>query len=382
MSSDTKKAIVIGAGISGLASAVVLFQNGYQVTVYDKHPVGENIGGGLGIWPNGTKVLFDLLGIKQQVLDISGKISSVNIFDAHGKFELQNNIAYYQRSEDYPALFVSRQDLIHVLAHATEGKITIEQKTLANIVNSQGEIVVEFSDGTEEKASLLVGADGINSLVRETMYPGIVKKYLGHISLGGIVDISLPKRNFIYAPNKLCVTFPCGGDKSYAIMFMPKPENWLKSSCKTREEQLELFRGWSLNVDEILDKLAVEQYFCLESFGLPALPSYAVNSIYLVGDAAHAMTPVSGLGAALALEDVSALNDALALKSSDEYYDNQIQIRAKAFHDFCAKFFIAPLLNGSLESYEERMRAIRNISPEIALQPLLELTQPASLWNE
>lgn len=295
-----------------MCAAYASAKMGYEVILLNKYPLTRNIGGGIGIWPNGSRVLIDL-GLKKEVTAISATPREIRLATGCKELLSNNDIRYYQKDDDYPVMFVSRTDLTYVLFNAIKDKITYIEDKCLSIEKERNFFSIHTACGKTHKADVIVGAYGINSIVREYVSETIRKIYLGHISLGGIVSKKVAKNNFIFSKHKFCTYLPCANGQYYTLISMPMKKGLLKNYT-TKRQQISMLKGWSEEVDNILDHLLPEHYFCLESYGISNIKQVAQDDIYLIGDAAHALTPISGLGTGLGMEDIPILMESISDK--------------------------------------------------------------------
>ncbi|HEU5420599.1 MAG TPA: FAD-dependent monooxygenase [Streptosporangiaceae bacterium] len=294
------KAVIVGGGIGGLASAVALSRAGWQVEVLERAPDFTEVGAGLSLWQNGLRAL-DALGVGQAVRERSLLQGQAGVRDAAGRWLARTGGADLDRRYG-PAAMVHRADLLAILrsalpASALRGGITVSR------VRSAGRV---WHSAGESKADLVVGADGIRSIVRASSWPDApVPRYAGYTAWR-LIAPALPVTDsgetwgagerFGYAP------LPDGRIYAYATANAPPGEAGGGLAGLRRR-----FGHWHHPIPALLEAAADGAVLHDDLYELPPLRSFTTGTVALVGDAAHAMTPNLGQGAGQALEDAVVL---------------------------------------------------------------------------
>ena len=306
------KAIVIGAGMAGLATGIALRQAGYEVEIYEKTRKLRPAGAGISLWSNGIKVL-NKLGLGKEVAAIGGQMNRMEYRNLQG--EVLNDVNLIPLMEQvgqrpYP---VSRTDLQEMMLNAfgeSDVKMGMRCVEVKQDVDSATAI---FEDGSTTTGDVVIGADGIHSVVRTYLAGGkIESRYAGYVNWNGIVEASpdLAESDVwvIYVgEGKRASMMPIGGDRFYYFMGCPKPQGTKTPPEEIRAELKETFAGWAQPVQNLIEKLDPEQVNRLEISDIDPLPSLVEGRIALVGDSAHATTPTLGQGGCQAMEDAEVL---------------------------------------------------------------------------
>ena len=321
--SPTKpRAIIIGGGVAGPATALFLARAGIEPIILEAHSLNEWVGGGFQVAPNGMRVLGEL-GIADD-LERCGQPSRDFRFKNHrGKV-----IGFAPTGGMRPGVNVSRPHLHRLMRAAIQRQgIAIHyEKRLRDVAIDHGSVVALLDDGTCETGDFLVGADGVHSRVRAWMHPGHAKpRDTRMISIGAFCepgftpDVQLdehasltfvvgPKHQFGYS--KMSATqwgwwchVPFAGDDQRAVMLsMPAAE--------LGQRMLERYQGWCAPTGELIAHSRV--WVRTPIHDVPHVPTWHRDHVVLIGDAAHAMSPAGGQGASLALEDAMLLGRLVA----------------------------------------------------------------------
>jgi 2-polyprenyl-6-methoxyphenol hydroxylase-like FAD-dependent oxidoreductase len=305
-------AIVVGGGIGGLATARGLGQQGWDVTVLERQPDLRQIGAGISLWPNALRALHHL-GLGDAVERAGGRVHGGGLRTWDGRWLSRVELGA-------PPVMLHRADLHEILL-----------KDLPATVRTGHPV----TDVHALDADLIVGADGIRSVVRAAYAPETRIRDSGQVSWRAVVDAETPGGGETMGPRGWRFGYaPTGHGTVYWYAAAPGP---LRTG--TQAEQLAELRSelgnWHDPVRRLLDATTPELLLHHPLLELhPVAPMRFGERVALVGDAAHAMTPNLGQGACQALEDAVTL--ALLLPKGAcvppalEVYDQQRRARTAA----------------------------------------------------
>lgn len=315
--------LVIGGGIAGLSLSLFLTKAGIAATVFEAYPQRTDIGSGLQLAPNGMAVLAEL--------GLAGRVAGAGIACTGMEFRDQRGARFAAMpigGAALPAVTVKRARLHEILAAAAarEG-IPIEYgRRLVAIEEDAGGITARFADSGTARGDLLAGADGIHSRTRRLILPDApAPAFTGLVGVGGFVPRAAlpPPTPAAEATMTFCFGKP-GAFFGQAYVDQADAEGLMWWSAVERARPLDgdgraaltldLVRrqllsagdGWFGPVRDVL-AAATEMARPIDIYDMPSLPRWWRGRAVLVGDAAHAVTPHSGQGASLALEDAIAL---------------------------------------------------------------------------
>lgn len=305
-------------------------------TVYEARSEDFDQGGGVMLSPNALRVL-DSVGVYKRVRDISLQFDVLTFKDIHD----QTTDEYYFGSEKlygYQAIRIMRKDLLDEMkVMLRERQIPIYYDSKLLTITSDGPDAVEFSfaNGQAKSATLLIGADGIHSTVRQSFLPQVKPIYAGFMGVSGVVQ-----RSQLRIPDGYKLPATVMG-KSGAFLLVPQkpdgselfigsqrrfPELDSAGWDELRKDKQRLYdmiqenkSDWPDVVQSALEAAPVDRMGFWAFYGIPPLASWLSNSkrIILVGDSAHAIPPTAGQGANQAFEDVRALATLLSKLSPD-----------------------------------------------------------------
>jgi 2-polyprenyl-6-methoxyphenol hydroxylase-like FAD-dependent oxidoreductase len=298
------KAIVVGGGIGGLATAVALARRDHQVEVLERAREFTEVGAGLSIWPNALRAL-DALGLGEPVRERALMETRAGIRNSDGHWLVRTGTDAFERRYGQVAM-VLRAELLDVIRAAVPAE-ALRPGVVVSAVRPDGSVV--HSAG-ESRADLVVGADGINSVVRRSIWPAApVPRYAGYTSSRMVTGpLTLGEGGETWGRGERFGYAPLPDGRVYCFAAVNAAEGAAGDGMAGLRRR---FGGWHDPIPELLDAVDEETVLHHDLYELPPLRSYVSGRVALVGDAAHAMTPNLGQGACQAIEDAVVLGEAL-----------------------------------------------------------------------
>ena len=315
------KIAIIGAGIGGLALALALRERGIDATLYEQASELAEIGAAIALSANATRELRRF-GLMEGLLDAAIEPSELIYRDglsgerlAAHPMRLGNS---YQARFGAPYLGIHRADLQKVMGDAVGTDNIALGHRLTRIEEQDDGIALHFAGRAPVSADIVIGADGVRSMIREYVTGGRGATYSGTSAYRGIVPVdrlpALPDPQaiqFWVGENAHMLHYAIGRDGGSVNFFAvvegpaawPSETNWVVPA--TLAEAHGDFHQWHPAIGEMLDAAAVNQRWGL--FVTPPLRSWHKGPAVLIGDAAHAMLPHHGQGANTSIEDACML---------------------------------------------------------------------------
>jgi salicylate hydroxylase len=301
---------VVGGGIGGAAAAAVLIQRGMDVCLYEQAPALTEVGAGVAIQPNGVRVL-QRLGLGDELLHFGAKWIDPQFRRSDGNYAaamwpptLASKIEFYgMHRADLLAMFVNR--LPPEIIHTGHRCVGFEQ--------DDDKATVIFANGVRATVDVVIGADGIHSMLQQHVTVPSAPLYSGSVAYRGVIpagSVSWPKgamRNWLGA-GKHFLVFPVRANElinyvGFVTSDEPLEESW--SAIGDPGTLSREFTGWDPRVEAIIAQ--VKTTFRWGLFDREPLQNWTRGRLTLLGDAAHPMLPHAGQGANQAIEDAIAL---------------------------------------------------------------------------
>ena len=310
----TMKAIIIGAGIGGLSTAIALRKIGMDVKVFERKQEVRFAGAGLGIGANAVRALQQL-DAGEQVLQSGKVLDELRILTPAGKILQRTETATVSRKYGPDNVTIERGKLLELLMSILGSEEIVRTgKTCRCFEQNDFGVKVWFEDGSMEEADVLVGADGVHSSIREALIPNAKPRYAGYTCWRAVVQVEpdFPHYNpkvFIetWGRNGRFGLAPLTNNRIYWFACVNAKVRDSRLKSYTIQDLIKRFEGYHKPIPQILAQTSDHQLLHHDIYYLPPIRRFAFGRVVLLGDAAHAMTPNMGQGAGQSIEDAVIL---------------------------------------------------------------------------
>lgn len=304
---------IVGAGIGGLTAAVALRQRGLAPTVYEAAPELRPVGAGILMPPNAMAV-FRRLGLAEQVAARGHVLEAMEVHSLSSGRLQRGSMAGTGSSEGLHAVAIHRAEL-HAVLHGAlgDGAVVLDAR-LEDLEVPPNAVSMRFRDGCRS-AAVVIGADGVGSVVRGRIFPEVAPRTAGQIAwrgvVGGMGGYGGTRTGYeIWGPEGRFGWAPVGAGQIYWFAVMDA------ARAAQQPDRGELLRRlaapFPAPIPALIERTPPEVVIETELRDLPPMPRWHRDRVVLLGDAAHATTPNLGQGGAQAVEDGYALAGALA----------------------------------------------------------------------
>ena len=317
---------IVGGGIGGLSAALTLLRTGFDVHVYEQATEVRELGAGIQISPNASRLLRDL-GLGEALERLGVKPVGRRVRRWQDGSTLQHSVlaAAMEAQFGSPYYQMHRADLLQALVDALPKARMHTGHRLTGFTDHGDRVSLQFANGGTASASLLVGADGIHSIIRRRLFGDEKPRFTGCMCYRGLVPVE--KLAHLDIPREATTWWGPGGHfvhyyvraaKLLNFVAVRDCESWTTESWTERGEisqAIAAFAGWHKQLRGILE--CVEETFTWGLFDRLPLQRWSEGRVTLLGDACHAMLPFMAQGAAQSIEDGATLAACLAAGSDD-----------------------------------------------------------------
>lgn len=293
---------IIGAGIGGLTVALTLQQRGLTPVVYESAEAIRPVGAGIVMAGNAMQV-YRQMGISTQIARAGHRVSAMKITDERLRDLSVIDLSRYEQQYGVHNVAIHRADLQGILADAIGRDHIRLAKRLTAVSRAGAGYSMRFEDGSGAETDILIGADGIRSVVREQLFGPQFLRDAGQRCWRGLCTITLPEQYSHTAYEAW------GSGRRFGFVRINERQVYWYAVVSERllkggeAKPGELFRTFHPDMTAIIAATAEEQIFMSGLQDIRPFSRWQDGRVCLIGDAAHATTPNLGQGACQAVED-------------------------------------------------------------------------------
>ncbi len=312
-----RRVLIAGGGIGGLAAGAALAGLGFRVTILEQAEDFREVGAGVQIAPNGVRALA-ALGLMDRINAYAWRPTALvmrDAFAANDILRIPLGEGFEQRFQD-TYMVIHRADLLAVLLEACKNhpRVTLETNARTVAYDDGPEITLHLADGRQLRGDILIGADGLRSVVRQSVIGDGPPNPPRYIVYRGVIERSqlpaelwAPEVVMWTGPNADFVHYPLRSGELFNLVATFKANKDLSDQSieGSREDMMAPYAGFHPDVQRMLALLGTERRWMVTD--REPVSGWSRGPVTLIGDAAHPMLQYMAQGACQALEDVVAL---------------------------------------------------------------------------
>jgi 2-polyprenyl-6-methoxyphenol hydroxylase-like FAD-dependent oxidoreductase len=298
--------LVIGAGITGLATAVALQRRGHDVAVIEER-TDTSSGAGISIWPNALAAL-DEIGLGDAVREAGGRVTAGALRWRDGAWLRHPTPQRLVKALGEPLVVIRRSALTNVLAGALADGTVHSGLSARELVTTADGVRVTLSDASTRDAAAVVGADGTRSVVARHLNGELTHRYVGYTAWRGVADCTIDPdvAGEVLGPGIEFGHVPLGSDSTYWFATERAPEGHVAPHGELAYLRAR-FASWTDPIPEVLAKTAPDDVLHNDLYDRDQARQWSRGPVVAVGDAAHPMRPHLGQGGCQGIEDAAIL---------------------------------------------------------------------------
>lgn len=327
------KVDIIGSGIGGLTAAIALEKKGFYPKIYEQAKTLKTVGAGIILASNAMQV-YKRLGLEEELKSHGIPLQAMNITNDKLQVLSKVDLTYFKDKYNIESIAIHRGKLQQVLLNNLKSTELMLDHKLHNIRKNDSGCQLDFENGKSVNSRVVIGADGIHSKVRTTLFPESEIRSMKQVCWRGVTKFELPS-NY---RNQLNEAWGIG-DRFAFVQFSPNHIYWyaVKSYQESKDEFSEdhlskYFRKYPSIVQEIIKATPANLLHTSVMQDLKPIKKWYNDFSCLIGDAAHATTPNMGQGACQSIEDAYILADCLSNRNDTNAFKTYQNLRMAKAH--------------------------------------------------
>jgi FAD-dependent urate hydroxylase len=308
-----RRAIIIGGGPGGLTVAIALRRAGFEPAIYERASQIREIGSGLTLWPNALRALA-VLGLAESVLSVSMPTGALVMSSRYGEKLFDLAAVEQERRFGMCGVTTCRADLLETLLNKLgDNVIHIGTRCTGFRQDNMG-VTALFENGSQVRGDVLIGADGIKSIIRRQVCGEKKLRYAGYTVWRGVTEFKLAESVGLTSMGRGAQFgfFPLTRHRVYWFASVNAQEGRASWSNGHKREILARFGGWHEPIEALIEATEDDCILCTDIYDRGPLKHWSNERVTLLGDAAHPATPGLGQGGCQAIEDAVVLAECLS----------------------------------------------------------------------
>ncbi|KJD35965.1 monooxygenase [Tamlana sedimentorum] len=324
---------IIGAGIGGLTTAIALEKKGFKIRIFEQVNEIKPVGAGIILASNAMRV-YEKLGLKKIIEESGNPVSSMNITKANLNTISKTDLSYFENKYKVKSIAIHRGILQQILVDKLKTKEINLNHQLNKIVKNDSGYALTFENGNTHQSTTLIGADGLNSLVRQNIFPDNEIRNANQICWRGVTNFDLPSEY----KNELVEAWEKSGRFGFVQIAQNKVYWYALKSFQTNKNEFSVdhieayFNDYDPIIKNMIKSTKRDEIFTAEISDLKPTNIWHKENLCLIGDAAHATTPNLGQGACQAIEDALMLSEYLNKYEANRAFEKFQKLRLPRVH--------------------------------------------------
>jgi 2-polyprenyl-6-methoxyphenol hydroxylase-like FAD-dependent oxidoreductase len=307
---STGRALIVGGGIGGLSAACALMQAGWQVSLFERAPAFGEVGAGLTLWTNAVNALKHL-GLADEVVAAGGRMCVGEVRDWRGNVLSTSGLDHLEERFGAPTICVHRADLVAILAARLPPAALHLGTACTGFTQNESGVTLTLEDGRQERGNVLVGADGLHSVIRDQLLGPAPPRYAGYTAWRAVApfhrdSLSVGYTSETWGCGKRFGMVPLGKGRVYWFATEKGPQDQSGSAPMKADLQAR-FGDWHEPIPALLEATQENAILGNAIFDRDPASVWGQARVTLLGDAIHPTTPNLGQGACQAIEDAVML---------------------------------------------------------------------------